>query len=101
MQRKHEGQGPDQVGRDAEQDAPLPVGLQHQAQVAGLQIAQAAVDQAAGPRAGAGAEVVLVHQDHPESPHRRVAGHSGAGDAPADHQDVGRLRRELIECRPL
>jgi hypothetical protein len=89
------------VGRDAEQDPPLPVGFQHQAKIAGFQVAQAAMDQAAGSRAGAGAEVVLVYQHHPEPTHRRVAGDSGAGYAPADHQDVGRLRRELIECRPL
>jgi hypothetical protein len=101
MQRKHEGQGPDQVGGDAEQDPPLPVGFQHQAKIAGLQVAQAAMDQAAGPRAGAGAKVVLVHQHHPEPTHRRIAGDAGAGDAPADHQNVGRLRRELSERGPL
>ena len=101
VQRKHEGQGPHQVGRDAQQDPPLPVGLEHQAEVAGLEVAQAAMDQAAGPRAGAGAEVVLVHQHRPKPAHRRVAGDAGAGDAAADHQDVGRFRRELIERRPL
>ena len=98
---KRNGRGQTRCGRDPEQDAALPVGLQHQAEVAGLQVAQAAVDQAAGARAGAGAEVVLLHQHRPESPHRRVAGHAGAGDAAADHQEVGRLRRELVECRPL
>ena len=101
MHRKQEAQRPDQVGRDPEQDPPLPVGLEHQANVAGLQVPQAAVDQAAGPRAGAGAEVVLVHQHHPEPPHRRVAGDPGAGDAASDHQDVSRLGRQLIECRSL
>ena len=81
VQRKEEGQGPDQVRRDPEQDAALPVGLEHQAEVARLQVAQAAVDQAAGARAGARAEIVLLDQHRAEPAHRRVAGDAGAGDA--------------------
>jgi hypothetical protein len=101
MQWEYERQGPDQVWRQAEQDPSLPVGFEDQAEVAGLQVPETAVNQAAGARAGARAEIALVHQHRPESAHRRVAGHPGAGDAPADHQDVGRLRRELIERRTL
>ena len=48
VERKDERQGPDQMGRDPEQHPALPVGLEHQAEVAGLQVAQAAVHQSAG-----------------------------------------------------
>ena len=100
VQREEEGQGPDQVRRDPEQHAALPVGLEHQSQVAGLQVAQAAVHQAAGARAGARAEIVLLDQHRAEAAHGRVAGDAGPGDAAADHQQVGGLRRELARASP-
>ena len=48
VHREHERQRPDQVGRDAQQDAPLPVRFEDQAELALLQVAQPAVDQPAG-----------------------------------------------------
>ena len=89
------------MGCDPQQDPPLPIGLENQLEIAGFQIAQAAVHQPAGAGAGAGAEIVLIHQHDPEASHGRVAGHAGAGDPPADHQDVGRLRGQLFQRRPL
>ena len=50
-----------------EQDAPLAVGLEHEPEVAGLQIAQTAVHQPAGARAGPRAEVVLLDEHGPEA----------------------------------
>ena len=97
---KDEGQRPDQVRRDAQQDAPLAVGLEHEPEVAGLQIAEAAVHQPARARAGARAEVVLLDQHGPEPAHGRVARHAGAGDAAADDEQVGGLRRSAARAWP-
>ena len=47
VQRKDERQRPDEVWRDPEENAALAIGLEHQADVAGLQVAQAAVDEPA------------------------------------------------------
>ena len=91
VQREHEGQRPHQVRRDAEQDAPLAVGLEHQPEVAGLEVAEAAVHQPARPRAGARAEVVLLDEHRAQPAHRRVACHAGAGNAAADDEQVGGL----------
>lgn len=43
---------------------------------------------------------MLLHQHGPETAHRRVAGHPRAGDAPTDHQEVGRLRDHLVQPGP-
>jgi len=85
---------------DPEQDAPLPIGLEHQSQVAGLEIAQPPVHQPARARAGARPEVMLLDQDRAQAAHCRVPGHTGAGDASTNDEQVGRLGRELLECRP-
>jgi len=49
VHRKHEGQRPDQVRSNAPENPALPVGLQDQAELTLFQVAQSAVDQAAGP----------------------------------------------------
>ena len=87
MKWKDERQGPHQVGSDAKEDAALPIGLEHETELAGLEIAQAAVDQPARARAGARAEIALLHQHRSESPHRRIASHTGAGDSAADDEE--------------
>ena len=101
VHREDEGQGPHQVGRDAEQDPPLAVGFEHQLDVAGLEVAQAPVDQPARPRAGARAEVPAARPARCASP--RIAA-SRAMPAPVMpppiDQQVGRLGRELLERRP-
>ena len=74
VQGKDERQRPDEVRRDAQQDAPLAVGLEHQAQIAGLEVAEAAVHQPAGARAGARAEDAR----RISSPHRRRDGNPHA-----------------------
>ena len=101
VDRKDERQRPHEVGRDPQKVAALPVGLQHQPEIAGLEIAKAAVNQPAGARAGARPEVVLLHQHRTQAAHGRVAGHAGARDPATDDQDIRGLRAELRQCRSL
>jgi hypothetical protein len=82
------------VRRDSEQDLALAQGFSDQPQVAFLQVAEAAVDQAAGTRTGAEAEVVLVHKERLQAAHGRVAGDAGARDASTDDEQVGRSGSE-------
>ena len=63
------------------------------ADVAGGEVAQAAVHQLGAPPAGAERQVVLLHQHDAQPAGRGVQGDAGAGDAAADHDDVERLRR--------
>ena len=63
------------------------------ADIAGGQIAQPAVDQLRAPPAGAERQIVLLHQRDRQSPGRGVQGDAGAGDAAADDDDVERSRR--------
>ena len=68
--------------------APLPQGLEDQAQLAVLEVAEPAVDQAAGARAGAEAEVVLLDEHRAQAAHGGVARDAGAGDAAADDEQI-------------
>ena len=79
---------PDQVRRQPVQDAPLPQRLPDQAELAVLQVAQAAVDQPGGAPRGPRGEVVLLHQGHRETARRGVQGDARAGDPAPDHQHV-------------
>ena len=88
-----------EVGGDAGDDRLLFAGLAHQADAALGEIADAAVEQAAGAAARAGGEVVLLDQRGSESAHGRVAGNAGADDAAADHEHVEPARGEAIDCR--
>jgi hypothetical protein len=101
VNRKHERQRPDQMGRDPLEGAALAVGFHHQAELALLQVAKTAVNQSARPRAGSRPEIVLLHHDGAQSAHRRVARDSRAVDAAADHQEIGGLRRQLLNAGPL
>ena len=79
---------PDQVRRQPEQDAPLPQRLPDQAELAMLQVAQAAVHQPGGTSRGPGREVVLLHQGHRQPARRGVQGDADAGDPAPDDQHV-------------
>ena len=72
--RQHEAHRPDQVRRHAQHDLALDQRLAHQAEPAVLEIAQPAVDQLGRGRGGAGREIVLLDQQHPEPAAGGVAG---------------------------
>ena len=73
------------------QDSALDGAAPGDADIAGRQIAQPAVDQLGAPPAGAECEIVLFHQRHSQASGRGVQRDAGAGDAATDHDDVGRL----------
>src|SRR6185295_3961884 len=78
----------DQVRRDAGLDPALGHRLEHQADLALLEVAQAAVDQLARLRRRARGVVALLEQRDLEAAQRGVARYARAGDATADHDDV-------------
>ncbi len=85
---KEEGQRFRQVRRDAVEDHLLVARLIDQSQAALSQIAQPAVQQAAGAAAGAKGQVVLFHQPRAQPAHGRIAGNPRADDAAADDEHV-------------
>ena len=92
VERQQEGQRRDQVRRDGlHQPGPLRQRLVDQREGELLQVAQAAVDQLAGPAGGAGREVAGLEQRHRQPAAGRVQRGTGAGDPAADDQDVDDL----------
>ena len=62
-----------------------------------LEVAQAAVDELAGPAAGAGRPVARLEQGNRQPARRGVEGAPGADDASSHHHDVERLLLEAFE----
>src|SRR5690606_6117598 len=77
-----------EMRREVEQDAPLAHGLEHQAELVALEVAEAAVNELAGAAARARGQVVFLDDDDREPAARGVACDARAVDAPADDQDV-------------
>jgi hypothetical protein len=89
------------MGRDPLEGAALAVGFHHQAELALLQVAKPAMNQAARPRAGSRPEVILLHHNRTQAAHRGVARDPRAVDAAADHQEIGGLSRQLLDTGSL
>ena len=79
------------------EQAPLVQRFADQAEVEALQIAQAAVDELAGPAGRAGGEVALLDQRDREAAAGGVERDTAAGDASADDQHVEELGAEPLE----
>ena len=86
--RQHEPHRPDQVRRHPQQHLALGQRLADQPERAVLEIAQPAMDQLGRGRRGAGAEVVLLEQQHAQAPAGGVARDAGAVDAAADDGEI-------------
>ncbi len=100
MQGEDERKRSDEVGRDAEEDAPLPVRFPHQPELALLEIPEAAMDQPARPGARAGGEITLLDEHGGKAPHRGVPGDPRPGDAATDDQQIERPGAQRVERRP-
>jgi hypothetical protein len=99
LQRVEEGQRPGQVrGQLADDQAALPQRLVHQPEVQHLQVAQAAVQQLAGPARRAAGEVAPVDQADPEAAGGGVEGSSRAHHATTHDQDVELLGGQALQC---
>jgi hypothetical protein len=89
LQRVEERQCPGEVGRELTDDEPaLPQRLVHQPEVEHLQVAQAAVQQLAGPARRSAGQVPPVDEPDPQSPGRGVQRRTGADHPAPDDQDV-------------
>jgi hypothetical protein len=85
---------------DLEQNPTFPAGLEHEAQVTVLEIAQAAVYEPRATGASARPEVTHVDEDRTDSAHRSVAGDPSPRDTAADHQQLDRLGGQCLQgCR--
>jgi len=80
MQREDERQRAHEVRRDPLQHGALAQGLEHQPEVAVLEIADAAVHQAARPAAGAPGQVALLQQDGAQAAQGGVPRDAGPRD---------------------
>ncbi len=89
-----EGQGAHQVGGEPQQPVALDAGFEDEAEVAVLQVAHAAVDEAGGAAGGAGGEVLALHECHAQAPQGGVASDAATGDAAADDEDIELLGGE-------
>ena len=87
-------QRPHQVRGERGVDLALEQRLAHEPEVEVLEVAQAAVDELARARRGAGGVVGLLHQRDRVAARGGVERDAGAGDAAADHEHVERLGGE-------
>ena len=55
------------------------------------------MNEASGPRAGAGGKVVLLHKRNAEATQRQVTRNTGANDAAAHDQDIQRLGLKRLQ----
>ena len=93
IHRKQKREGTDQVGRDAEQNAALVRCLEHEVEVAVLEVTEPAMDQTRRVRGRGCPEVAPIDQCGPDAAQCRIARDPGARDAPADNQQVHRFVR--------
>ncbi len=101
--RQQERQWLHQMGRDAQQDRTLAQRFAHQVKIQHFQIAQSAVNQVRIPAAGAGREMIPLHQRDLQRAvgnfraQRKIASRSRAVDASADDQDVEQVFAQALD----
>ena len=88
----HQRQRLDQVRRQLDHELALEQGLADQAEIEGLQVAQAAVDQLGRAAGGARGEVGLLDEGDAVAPRGGVEGDARPGDPATDDDDVEDLR---------
>ena len=81
-----------------QQQAPLLQRLPHQLEVELFQVAQATVDQLAGPARRPGGEVTCLDQSDRKPARGRVERDTGTGHSPADDQDVELFPNQFPQC---
>ncbi len=95
--RNEEGQAIDEVRGNAHQDAALDERLAHLPDLALLQVADPAVDELRGGGRGGAAEVAAFDERDRETAQRRVPRGEGAGDPPADDDQIEAAAGETAE----
>src|SRR5690606_13024752 len=85
---EEEGEGADEVGRETEEEAALGERLEDEAEVVGLQVAEAAVGEPRGAAAGPLREVARLHQRDVGAAAGRVVRGGHPGDPAADDEEV-------------
>jgi hypothetical protein len=82
------------VGSELEEAVALDAGLEDEAEVAVLEVADAAVDEAGGAAGGAAGEVLALDEGDAQAAQGGISGDATAGDAAADDEDIEVLRGE-------
>jgi hypothetical protein len=82
------------VGSELEEAVALDAGLEDEAEVAVLEVADAAVDEAGGAAGGATGEVLALDEGDAEATEGGISGDATAGDAAADDEDIEVLGAE-------
>ena len=102
QRRQQKAHRPDHMRGHAQQHFAFAERFAHQPECVLLQITQTAMDQLAGRRRGAGAEVVALDKQHAQTAARGVAGQAGSIDAATDNGEVevghGRINCRLSRC---
>jgi hypothetical protein len=99
LQRVEERHGSDEMwGEGLDQQGALPQRLADQPEVQHLQVAQAAVDELAGPAGRAGGEVPSLYHAHSQTPGGGVQGTTVADDPATHDEDVQHLGRHPVEA---
>jgi hypothetical protein len=93
IDRHVEGNEAHEVGGDAQEDRPLDERLAYEAQLAGLEVPEAAVDQLARAAGRSGGGHAALQQHDGVAPCGQRLRHAGAEDTRADDEDVRHLRR--------
>jgi hypothetical protein len=82
------------VGSEAQEAVALDAGLEDETEVAVLEVADAAVDEAGGAAGGAGGEVLALDEGDAETAQGGIPGDATAGDTAADDEDIEGLGGE-------
>lgn len=80
-----------------EQERPFPQGFAHQREVELFEVAQAAVDELAGPAGRAGGVVARFDQGYAQPAGGGVERHAATGDPTSDDEDIEVLLPELTQ----
>ena len=99
VQRQHKRQGPDQMGRVAQEDVLLLQAFPYLGEIEHRQVAKASVDELGRPAAGPLREVTAFDQSGREPAGGRLEDHTGPGDPAADHQHIERAAAQPGEVR--
>jgi hypothetical protein len=89
-----EGKRPDEVGGEPEEAGALDARLEDEGEVAVLEVADAAVDEAGGAAGSPGGEVLALDEGDAQAAEGGIAGDPAAGDTAADDEEVEELGGE-------
>ncbi len=88
MDREEELTGPHQMGGNPQERTAFTAGLEHQSEIAHLQISESTVYHSGRAAAGATSEIRLVDDGGADSPHCGIPGDPGTGDPATNDEEI-------------